>query len=141
MAGEPHDFSEEDPSGGEIAPDLPREPWDHDWEVTEPLLVKPEDNTHRNLKSPKTKEHPDAQMFRKVLTESGNVEAALTPFQQTWRGLKDYVIGEMDYGTWARKVVDRLAELGMDMPEKKDLIWWHEDGYTVDEAVQLAFQV
>lgn len=53
--GEPQEFEDLDerPSGDDIAPDLPGEPWNSDWEVTAPILEEPEDNTSRNLEGRK----------------------------------------------------------------------------------------
>jgi len=62
MSGEPvevEDLVEESSSSDDIAPDLPGEPWNSEWEVMEPVVAEPEDNTSRNLR--------DAQMAHRVL--------------------------------------------------------------------------
>lgn len=74
MEGKPQEFSDVSPQKEDIAPDLPGEPWDHDWEVTEPLLDRPEDNTQRNLERPMTEFQQDVQMAREVIAETLNVK-------------------------------------------------------------------
>lgn len=71
MSGEPIDLGEESPeadgaSNEDIAPDLPGEPWDENWEVTDPIVDEPEDNTSRN----RGEGEQDAKMVRKVIDES-----------------------------------------------------------------------
>ena len=63
IEGEPQEFSDAGTpsSDDDIAPDLPGEPWNHDWEVTDPVVDEPEDNTERNTG------HEDAQMVRDVI--------------------------------------------------------------------------
>ncbi len=62
-------------------------------------------------------------------------------FGDLGRGVRDMALGKPDYGTWSQQLVEKLEQLGLsafDM-DKKDMIWWYEDGYSIDEAVQLAF--
>ena len=56
------------------------------------------------------------------------------------RGIRDMTVGKPDYGQWTRQLGQKLEDLGMSIfdLDKHDLIWWHEDGYSVDQAVQLA---
>lgn len=56
------------------------------------------------------------------------------------RGIRDLTVGKPDYGQWTGQLRDKLEDLEMSIfdLDKNDLIWWHEDGYSVDQAVQLA---
>ena len=56
MEGEASGYSNE-----HISPDLSGAPWDEEWEVTDPLLKMPEDNTSRNMH--------DAKMVHRILVE------------------------------------------------------------------------
>jgi hypothetical protein len=63
VSDEPEEAAEFLADGGSeesIAPDLPEEPWNDNWEVTDPIIEEPESNTSRNL---------DAAMVRRVLSE------------------------------------------------------------------------
>jgi len=63
VMGEPKEFSDvgTPSSGDDITPDLPGEPWNHDWEVTDPVVAEPKDNAQRNTG------HADAKMVRDVI--------------------------------------------------------------------------
>lgn len=64
VAGEPEEFEDENQGSDDIASDLPGEPWNHDWKVTDPVVAEPEDNTERNTG------HADARMVRAVIAGS-----------------------------------------------------------------------
>lgn len=59
-----------------------------------------------------------------------------------WEGLRDLTIGRPDYGTWAGNLDQKLQELGEDIfsIDRQHLVTWFEEGFTEDQAVQLALQ-
>jgi hypothetical protein len=55
ISDEPEEVSDltSDAPSDDIAPDLPGEPWGHDWVITDPIVDEPTDNTERNLRGRK----------------------------------------------------------------------------------------
>ena len=63
-------------------------------------------------------------------------------FGDIFQTIKDVTIGKMDYGTWTKKLEEQLDAIGESIYsiDKRDLIDWHEEGYTPNQAIQLALQ-
>ena len=76
---------------------------------------------------------PDSA-YRRIAQATSDKEAGL------WEDIREVTIGKMDYGSWTSKLEEKLEALGESIYDlnKHDLIDWHESGYNIDQAVQLA---
>lgn len=59
-----------------------------------------------------------------------------------WDDAKRIVLPRMDMQPWADELAAKLEAIGMSINdfENTDIVWWHEEGYNTDEALQMALQ-